>query len=213
MRKKDLEFILETIPSFPRPKVYLEQYVTPSDIASDIIWYAYMSSDLVDSIVVDLGAGTGRLGLGAAILEAKYVILIDVDEESLKVALSWSKENKLANVDFIISDVRSMPIREIATKVLVIQNPPFGIRSRVSDVDFLKSAFNIALVVYSLHRKHEKSRQFLKSVALNFGFNAKLIKTYQFRIPQIYEDHYRRAYYIEVDLWRFERRGYDKKQG
>ena len=207
MRKKDLELIIETIPVYRKPKIFLEQYPTPGDVASDVIWEVFMREDVTSNVVFDLGAGTGRLGLGISLLGAKYVILIDVDVDCLRDALKWSRDNNLINVDFIVGDARMLPIRS-TVKGIVIQNPPFGIRSKITDADFLKSAFSIARVVYSLHRMHERSRIYIKNLALSFGFNAKLIKTYSFRIPQIYKEHYRRVYYIEADLWRFERINY-----
>ena len=36
-RKKHLEMRLQNIPSHPKPKVNLDQYTTPSIIASDLI--------------------------------------------------------------------------------------------------------------------------------------------------------------------------------
>ena len=45
-RKKHLEMRLQAIPSHPKPKVGLEQYTTPSVIASDLIWNAYALDDI-----------------------------------------------------------------------------------------------------------------------------------------------------------------------
>ena len=45
-RKKHLEMRLQSIPSHPNPDVNLEQYTTPSVIASDLIWNAYGFGDI-----------------------------------------------------------------------------------------------------------------------------------------------------------------------
>ena len=45
-RKKHLEMRLQSVPAHPRPKVGLEQYTTPSIIASDLIWNAYSLGDV-----------------------------------------------------------------------------------------------------------------------------------------------------------------------
>ena len=41
MKKKELELFLETVPDFTHPKPWLEQYQTPSSIASDMLFIAY----------------------------------------------------------------------------------------------------------------------------------------------------------------------------
>ena len=69
--KKDLEIILSTLKGFERPKPELEQYTTPSSLAAELLWQAYIDGNIEGKIVVDLGCGTGILALGAAILGAK----------------------------------------------------------------------------------------------------------------------------------------------
>jgi len=69
--KSGLAVILSSLLSFKSPKIKLEQYETPSEIAADVLWNAHMNGDLVDKTVADLGSGTGVLGLGAVLLGAK----------------------------------------------------------------------------------------------------------------------------------------------
>ena len=58
-RKKHLEMRLQSIPSHPKPKVNLEQYTTPSIIASDLVWNAFSLGDIDGKNIFDLGCGTG----------------------------------------------------------------------------------------------------------------------------------------------------------
>ena len=67
--------ILFNSPDFYQPKPELEQYSTPVDIVAEMIKLANAQGDLSGS-VVDLGCGTGRLAIGAAILGAEVTVEI-----------------------------------------------------------------------------------------------------------------------------------------
>jgi len=51
--KKELEKALESIKGFQDPKIKQEQYQTPSHIAADLLWNAFMIGDIVDKKVID----------------------------------------------------------------------------------------------------------------------------------------------------------------
>lgn len=209
MRKKDLELILENVPLFRKPKLYLEQYITPSSIAADMVWEAYMRGDVEDKVVVDLGCGTGRLALASYLLGAKIALCVDIDAEPLSLMVTCLDEisSKIARgrgiVEAVVNDINWNTIKKADT---VIQNPPFGIRSSTKDTDFLRVAFKIADKVYSLHRSNNASRMYLREYADTHGFNAYIIKVYDFPIPQLHERHKKRIHYIKVDYWLFVRR-------
>ena len=65
MKKRDLEIMLESVTKFKDPDPFLEQYHTPSVIASDILFTAYSESDIQGRKVNDLGCGTGIFAIGA----------------------------------------------------------------------------------------------------------------------------------------------------
>ena len=72
IRKLDLELFLGSLEVMPNPKWELEQYTTPEQIAANMLYIAaYTHGDIVGKRVLDLGCGTGRLGLGAAFLGAE----------------------------------------------------------------------------------------------------------------------------------------------
>ena len=58
--------ILFNSPDFDQPKPELEQYATPVDIVAEIIKLANAQGHL-SGTVADLGCGTGRLAIGAAL--------------------------------------------------------------------------------------------------------------------------------------------------
>jgi putative methylase len=75
--KKELEIFVESLPTFRRPKLRLEQYPTDAAVVATAVWDAYMRG-LLDA-VLDLGCGTGRFALAAAAMGARHVLCVDVD--------------------------------------------------------------------------------------------------------------------------------------
>ncbi len=190
-----------------RPKLNLEQYITPATIAADMLWEAFLRGDIKDKVVADLGCGTGRLIYGSLILGASMAIGIDIDPDVLEMLIKNAERLGLTKnysllYDIVLGDVRKLPIRRANT---VIMNPPFGLRSKTSDIIFLEKAFNIAETVYSLHIHNDKNRFFIRSFAERRGFVSEIIRTYNYPIRQLHEAHRRRIYYIKVDYWRFRR--------
>ena len=59
MKQKGLEIILQKVPTYERPNPLIEQYMTPANIAANIIFTAFQFGDIQDKKVVDLGCGTG----------------------------------------------------------------------------------------------------------------------------------------------------------
>ena len=53
-RKKHLEMKIQSIPPHPKPKVELEQYSTPSNIASDLLWNALSLGDIKNKNVYSI---------------------------------------------------------------------------------------------------------------------------------------------------------------
>src|SRR3989475_12459731 len=87
VKKQQLEILLQKVKVHPNPSANLEQYSTPASIAADVLWFAYAQGDIAGKKVVDLGCGTGILGIGAKLLGAEEVISLDVDEAALGVAM------------------------------------------------------------------------------------------------------------------------------
>lgn len=194
--KKELEIILEKIDGFENPKIWLEQYVTPANLASFILTNAKLFGDL--KTVFDLGCGTGILAIGSAILGA-YSVGIDIDVEALKIARNNAKKLKVA-VDFLACDVRDLKLKR---KVTVIMNPPFGIQRKHADRSFIEKAFEIAEVVYSIHSVG--SEVFVKKRAEKSGF--KITHLWKFTIPlkRTYSFHEKAFKFIPVEVFRIER--------
>jgi putative methylase len=193
MKKKDLEMLLQTIPQFDNPKASLEQYSTPSVIASDVLFIAYAEGDIADKVVADLGCGTGILAIGAGKLGARRVIGVDVDENALSQAEANAKSVGV-QIDFLRQDVT-----EFGEKVdTVVMNPPFGSQKRNADRPFLDVAMTAAGVVYSIHMSD--TVDFLAKYVSDRGFYVDFQKRYKFEIPHMFSFHTKAKKCFDVSL-------------
>ena len=197
LNKKNLELALELVPQFPSPYENLEQYVTPSNIAADMLWHAYMHKDIRGKLIVDLGCGTGIFSIGAKLTGAKKVIGIDIDKNSIKTAREFAEKNSL-DIEFITQDVKNIMIRCDTA----IMNPPFGAQksNRKADSTFIEKGLEIAHVVYSLHLK--KTISFIKKLVSSMEGDITYYKDYKFPIRWMFDFHRKKIAKYEVQLLR-----------
>ncbi|MBM3199909.1 methyltransferase [Candidatus Woesearchaeota archaeon] len=200
MKKRELAVLLSKLKTFSKPKVNLEQYQTDSEIAADALWTAYMCGDIEGKTIVDLGCGTGTFGLGALLLGAKKVYMIELDEETLALA-NQNKETleketgQKLNAELLKQDIRNFKKRSD----VVIQNPPFGVQKSHTDKLFLLKAMETAPKIYSFHKI--ESNEFIKRFAKEHGFCSELIKEYDLPIKKVYFFHAKRMYKVKVGMW------------
>ena len=123
--------------------------------------------------VVDLGCGTGRLAIGAALLGAE-VTAYEIDNDALELAKSYSKEHNL-EIEWI-----NLAIENIDKKYdTVLMNPPFGSQRPGADRAFLKKSLEIGSRIWSIHMAETKN--FVKEfVEKN---NGQIISAYEFAFP------------------------------
>ena len=193
--KKRLGIILSKLKSVENPKITLEQYTTDSEVASTVLWKALVNGDIESKLIADFGCGNGILGIGALLLGAKKVFFIDKDKDSIKVL----KENLELFSDFDFEIIES-DIKNINIKVdTVIQNPPFGTRTKHADKEFLIKAFNSADNIYSFHKTSTK--RFVEAISKDFRF--KIVEELEFNFPlkQEYVHHKKNIQRIKVSCF------------
>lgn len=198
IRLRDLERALSAIPPHPKPRAELEQYATPADLAGPLLHEAFAAGDLEGKRVVDLGCGTGIFAIGAALLGAREVVGVDVDDTSLEVARA-SAARLGARVEWVASDVAAW--RGAADTV--VMNPPFGAQARGADRAFLDAAFRAAPVVYTLH--NASTRAFVESYAQAAGYRATHAWAMRFTLRHQYRHHTKAAQDVDVIALRLER--------
>lgn len=215
--KKDLEIRIESIPKHPNPKIELEQYSTPATIAADVLWNAYTLGDIEDKNILDLGSGTGIFTIGSALLNAKYSVGIDVDGESIDLAIKTANSMEINRCMFLNRDLNlfyKMSSDELNKSLnqdildpvdVIIQNPPFGSQykgKKGSDRIFIQVAMNLSPVIYSFHMS--KTENFLNSYFKNLGGKITHKFLYDFPIPKLYDFHIKNSKNIQVIVLRVE---------
>lgn len=197
MKKKELEIFLQSIPDFEEPKPNLEQYITPAEIASDIIFTAAQLGDIENKIILDLGCGTGMFSVAAYLAGARRVIGVDIDEKAINQAKQFAKKNKL-NIEFIKSDIKDITLKCDT----IIMNPPFGAqKSNIkADRKFIEKAFELGNVIYSLHLS--KTIPFIYKMIHSLNGEIVFSKKYILRMKQSLKFHEKKIKNFDVTLLR-----------
>jgi len=206
VRKLDLEKALSKVEAHPMPKAYLEQYTIPSEVAAEILYIAtYIYDDIIDKTIMDLGCGTGRLGIGAAILGAREAIGVDVDKMAVRLAQKNAEKMEVKEkTQWIVGDVDVVG----GSFDTVLQNPPFGVQRRGADQKFIKKSLELGNRIYSLHKSGKRNQEFIKRFIEGHGGRVTGIFPMEIEIPKLFEFHTKRKYKVRVDLYRVEGRAY-----
>ena len=215
IRKRYLERFLSTVTAQPNPKVHLEQYTTSEGIAANMLYIAaYVNDDIVGKSVLDLGCGTGRLGLGAAYLGAADVVGIDIDSTAIKTGRQNAFKAEL-KVEWVNGDICAVTGRFDT----VLQNPPFGVQTREADRAFLIKALEVGNAIYSLHNHPEVDERLIKMLKSSQGFmqvqpspflerfisknggSVKAVYAMLMTIPKMFDFHKKLKHDFVIDLY------------
>ena len=202
VRKRDLERALSEIEVHPMPNAYLEQYTTPSNVAAETLYLAaYVYDDIIDKAVMDLGCGTGRLALGAALLGAREVFGVDVDRVAVRVAQkNAGKMDAKEKTNWIVADIDVIK----GTFDTILQNPPFGVQRKRADRQFITKSLELSSIISSFHKGGESNREFIKRFIEGHGGRVTNIFPLKIEIPRMFKFHTKRKRSIQVDLYRIE---------
>jgi putative methylase len=208
--KSKLAILLSKLKGFEIGKVRerLEQYQTDPEIAAEIVWFASFNKDISGKVIVDLGCGTGILGIAALVLGAKKVIFVDIDEKAVEIArqnLAFV-ENELGillnkKAVFTVDKVENFKPKEKVD--VVLQNPPFGVKVKHADKVFLEKAMEFSPVIYSFHKI--ESKDFIDEISKDRGYKMTHFWSFDFPLKMTMEHHRRRIYRIKVGCWRLEK--------
>ncbi|OSX80840.1 hypothetical protein BU14_0031s0012 [Porphyra umbilicalis] len=230
MRLWELEAALGAVRPFPSPTIELEQYVTPAALAARLIHTASTAfDDVAGRAVADFGAGTGVLGIAAALAGAASVVAVDVDARALAVAAANAAAAGVV-LDCVVADILPRPAAPPPPPPppwtrpprrwrargcppplgappppvdTVVMNPPFGTRVAGADVAFLLAAAHTATrAVYSLHKT--STRAHVGAAAAASGAVPVVVARLRFPLPRAYAFHRRAVGEVAVDLWRLD---------
>ncbi len=203
--KSSLAIALSKLNVFISPDTKLEQYATDSEIAADVLWTAKMLGDIEGKKIIDLGCGTGILGIGALLLGAEEVIFVDKDKKALALlnknldSLDVTEGFRIVHADIAEFDDKAD---------VVIENPPFGTRERHIDKDFLSKAFSCADIVYSFHKTATKG--FVDAFSKDNRFAITHRFDFRFPLKQTMSFHTKRIERIDVSCFRLLRNKIEK---
>lgn len=197
--KRQLEIQLGKLRILEKPNLKLEQYPVSSEAASELLYMAGFEHNDLDGRVIDLGTGTGRLAIGAALMVAKGVVGVDVDEQALTLA-KQNADTAGVHIEWVQSDMEKIKGKFDT----VIMNPPYGTRTIHADTGFLEKAFQLAPVVYSIHKS--STREFLFQFVTRSGCKVDQVRSMRMEIPHLFQFHEKKRKTVEVDLYRLVRK-------
>ena len=193
--KRQLEIRLSRLEILKTPVLKLEQYPVSARAAAELLYMAGFEHDDLKGSVVDLGTGTGRLAIGAALMGAERVMGVDLDPNALMLA-----RKNAGSADVKVEWVQSS-VEKVGGKFeTVIMNPPYGTRMVHADTRFLDHALRLAPVTYSIHKS--STRNFLAKYLLKSNRRIDEARSMSMDIPHLFSFHTRKWKTVEVDLCR-----------
>lgn len=209
--KGTLARILSKLQGFSLAKVSLEQYETPSEVAAEIISLATQLGDITNKRILDLGSGTGTLGLGTMFMGAKTVTFIEKDLTALNIAelnlKNLKSEYSLAipasfkNIDVVDLTNEDSEIKENIDTIF--QNPPFGTKTAHADRTFLTQACKLCQVIYTCHKTSTDA--FVRAFAKDNNYSITHAWRMQFALKQTMKFHTRNIQRIDVTWYRMKK--------
>ena len=187
------------------------EYSTPRKLSERI--RNYLKSGMR---ILDLGCGTGRLAIGSALLGAQEIVGVDIDSDTIEVALTNAEKlNIKEKTQWITADITAIKGKFDT----VLQNPPFGVQRKKADREFLKKALEVGKKIYSLHKStrdisgYRKSGKqnikplpsspssFLKQFITAKGGQISSVHTIPITIPHMFKFHRKQKHHFYVDLY------------
>ncbi len=203
--KGQLAVILSQIKGFAEAKVSLEQYQTDSETAATVLWHANMICDLANKKIIDLGSGTGILGLGTMLLGCSEVTFVEKDENALKLCKINAKNLKSEFSDDFLVSFQNKDVSEVLGSFdVVVMNPPFGTHEAHADRVFLQKACSLAPIIYSFHKA--ATFAFVQAFAKDNGFAITHNWQFDFPLKQTMKFHTKKIQRITVVCVRLERK-------
>ncbi len=202
--KRSLATKLGVVSGFEEPRLALEQYPTPPDLAAHVVHLADLHGDVDGRTVLDLGTGTGMLALAAALRGPARVFGVEIDRSALTTATANERRVAAsAPVHWIQADAARLPLT-VPDPVTVVMNPPFGAQdgNRNADRGFLATASRVASVSYSVH--NAGSEEFVEAFAADNGGEVTHAFAADFAIDAQFEHHAEESRDVDAEVYRIE---------
>ena len=199
MRVRHLEMSLSKLLPHPCEDVDLEQYSTDGNVASKFISSIISFGDLSsDSVVGDLGAGNGILGIGALKVGAERCIFLEIDKKACEILKQNLVLNNPSESSSIINEY--LDSNTNFPKVdLIVCNPPWGRQKEKADRPFLDLIIENGTTSHLMHSAHATHiRPFFESR----NWSAEKYGEFDFDLPARYSHHLKEKDSTKVSFWR-----------
>jgi len=195
VQREELVHRIQSVPAPAEPSAPLEQVVTPAEAVADLLAILDRRFGLADCSVLDLGSGTGRLAIAAALMGAHPVVGVEVDARLVPVARAAARAAR-APVEFHVGEVAAWS----RPADLVVMNAPFGAQRRHADRPFWDRAFALAEVGVGAFASRE-SRTFIARFALDRGAQVVEVEPVPWNLPRTFAHHRAAKVRLAVDRW------------
>jgi len=195
VQREELVRRIQSVPTPSEPSAPLEQVVTPAETAVDLLTLLDRRFGLAGRSVLDLGSGTGRLAIGAALFGAIPVVGLEVDARLVPIARAAARAVG-ARVEFRISDVATWG----RPADIVVMNAPFGAQRRHADRPFWDRALALARTAIGAFAS-SASRTFIARLALDRGAHVIEVEPVPWNLPRTFPHHRAAKVRLAVDRW------------
>jgi putative methylase len=195
VRRSELVGRIQAVPLPPTPSAPWEQVATPAEAVADLLAAVDRHTGLAGRSVLDLGCGTGRLAIGAALLGAAPVVGVDIDAALVGLARRAARAARVSVV------FRSLDVTKWNEPCdIVLMNPPFGAQRRHADRPFWDRALALAGRTVGAFAS-SASRTFIARFALDRGAHVVEVEPVPWNLPRTFPHHRAATVRIAVDRW------------
>ena len=200
MRLRNLGMALSKLEGKENLEASLEQYSTPGDLASRWLFDIMAFGDLTSGCrVLDLGSGNGILGIGAVMLGAGYVTLVEADETFCEIAETNAEKNLQDENYDIINQVIGVDALNLGDIDLIITNPPWGRLSEGADACFLDLISSLGVTTHVMHSAKAKH---IQKIFENLNWTVEKYGEADFPLPASYGHHKMHRGSTRAGFWR-----------
>ncbi len=207
VRLSRLAALLErSVPSIPSPRRELEQYTTPGELAARaaLILGLRLGERAGEALIADLGAGTCRLGIAAALLGLGRVVAVEADARLTPLCLDAADRLGVGSLVEPVVGVIRRRSGPLARADAVITNPPFGVWRRGADSEIVEYALGLRASPVVAILKHGNTPFYMR-LASQHGYRVEPVLGYEFPIPMTMRHHRSRIRRVRVEVLVFER--------
>ena len=200
MRLRNLSMSLSRLDVSEQLEVSLEQYVTPGELASRWLFDIQSFGDLpIGCRVADLGAGNGILGIGAAMMGAGFVKLVEAYAKLCKLANANAESMLMTGKYEVCNQIIGEHNLQLEGYDLIISNPPWGRQREGADSAFFEhilASETIAHIMHSASAKHLQKR------FEDMNWSVEMYGEADFPLPASYSHHKMSRGVTRAGFWR-----------